>query len=129
MTFRAGGVPAAGPGAGDVCQVVRVDAGKVQRLGPAVEATRGVAALFKALADETRVRIAYALSQAELCVCELAALAGTSIATASHHLRVLRQAGLVRHRREGKFVYYALDDEHVVRLLGNALDHFREGGR
>lgn len=123
------GTPPEGTGAGDVRDAVRVDAEKVARLRPAVEGTRGVAALFKALADDTRARIAYALSQEELCVCDLASLAGTSVATASHHLRVLRQTGLVRHRREGKFVYYALDDEHVVRILRDALEHFREGRR
>ncbi len=116
-------------GARDVCDVVRIDAEKVERLRPAVEATRGVAGLFKALADDTRARIAYALSQEELCVCDLASLLRVSLATASHHLRVLRQTGLVRYRREGKFVYYALDDDHVVRILRDALDHFREGGR
>lgn len=123
------GTPPEAAGARDVCDVVRVDAEKVARLRPAVEGTRGVAALFKALADDTRARIAYALSQEELCVCDLASLAGISVATASHHLRVLRQMGLVRHRREGKFVLYALDDEHVVRILRDALDHFREGRR
>lgn len=129
MIRSAKGTPPEGTGARDVCEVIRADAAKVDRLRPAVEGTRGVAALFKALADDTRVRIAYALSQEELCVCDLASLARISVATASHHLRVLRQMGLVRHRREGKFVYYALDDAHVVHLLRNALDHFREGRR
>ena len=111
----------------DVCEILRADREKVSRLKPAVDAARGLAALFKALADDTRARIAYALTKEELCVCDLAALTGTSVATASHHLRVLRQTGLVRHRREGKFVYYAVDDDHVARILENALDHFREG--
>ncbi len=113
----------------DVCEILSADREKVSRLRPAVDGARGVAALFKALADDTRARIAYVLTKEELCVCDVAALTGTSIATASHHLRVLRQMGLVRHRRVGKFVYYALDDDHVVRILENALDHFREGRR
>lgn len=110
----------------DVCDAVCVNTERVRRLKPEVHVTRGVAALFKALADDTRAKIVYALVREELCVCDVAGLVGTSIATASHHLRVLRQTGLVRYRREGKFVYYALDDEHVVEILRNALDHVRE---
>ncbi len=112
-----------------VCEVFGVNPATVERLRPAVAGTRGLADLFKALADDTRAKIAWALSQEELCVCDIAGLLGVSVATASHHLRVLRQMGLVRYRRAGKFVYYALDDDHVVRLLENAMEHLREGDR
>lgn len=109
-----------------VCEEFSVDAAKVERLRRELAAARGLAELFKALADETRARIAYALAREELCVCDIAGLLGVSVATASHHLRVLRQMGLVRYRRAGKFVYYALDDDHVARLLENAMEHLKE---
>lgn len=86
----------------------------------------GLALLFKALADDTRVCIAYALTQRELCVHEVARLLGVSAATASHHLRLLHNLGLARYRRDGKHVYYSLDDNHVTTLIEAALEHFLE---
>ncbi|MGC9529979.1 MAG: ArsR/SmtB family transcription factor [Candidatus Bipolaricaulaceae bacterium] len=82
-----------------------------------------MAETFRVLADPTRVRMLYFLSRAELCVHDLAQLLGVSQPAASHHLRILRMQGLVRTRRQGKAVYYALDDRHVVELFRCALDH------
>ncbi len=83
--------------------------------------------LLKALADPTRMRLLLALRAAgELCVCDLALLAGVSVSAVSHQLRLLRQARLVAFRREGKQVYYRLADEHVERLLDGALEHAAE---
>lgn len=121
---RPGPTPPAGD---DVCEVFCFDAGKVSRLQGEVGRTRGLARLFKALADDTRIKIAYALTREELCVCDVARIIGASVATASHHLRLLRDMGLVKYRRQGKLVFYSLDDEHVVRLIQDAFDHFREG--
>lgn len=87
----------------------------------------GLAELFRALGDLTRVRLLAALAESELCVCDLAELAGLSSSAVSHQLRLLRMARLVRCRKEGKNVYYALDDDHVRRLLAQGLDHVREG--
>jgi len=87
-----------------------------------------LAELFKALGDYTRVRILYALSESELCVCALADVLDMSQSAISHQLRLLRAARLVRYRKEGKNVYYALDDDHVANLLKQGLDHIREEG-
>ncbi|NOZ59288.1 MAG: winged helix-turn-helix transcriptional regulator [Euryarchaeota archaeon] len=88
--------------------------------------TSRVADIFKILGDPTRVRILHALSLRELCVCDLSALLGMSQSAVSHQLRLLRSAGLVRYRREGKVVYYSLADEHIVKLLEMGVEHARE---
>jgi DNA-binding transcriptional ArsR family regulator len=84
--------------------------------------------VFKALADPNRLKIAYALVQTEeLCVCDIAHLLSVSIATASHHLRLLRRMGLAKYRKEGKLVFYSLDDNHIKQLVEIALIHRKEG--
>lgn len=85
-----------------------------------------VASLFAVLGDQTRIRVLTALISGELCVCDLAAATGVNRSTVSHQLRVLRSHRLVRRRREGKVVYYALDDDHVVQLIEMASAHCRE---
>ncbi|MFZ5815270.1 MAG: ArsR/SmtB family transcription factor [Bacillota bacterium] len=110
----------------DTCEIFCYDAEKVERLRAEVAGTERLAQLFKALADETRVKIALALTREELCVCDVAHLTGTSVATASHHLRLLRNMGLAKHRKEGKLVFYSLDDHHVATILAQALAHARE---
>ena len=85
--------------------------------------TAQVAEIFKALADPTRVRILHALLHAELCVGDLAAVLEMSESAVSHQLRLLRGLRVVRARREGKLVFYALDDEHVTRLFQLSLEH------
>src|SRR5829696_695832 len=82
-----------------------------------------LAETFKALADPTRVRMLHALSHAELCVGDLAAVLEMTESAVSHQLRLLRGLRVVRARREGKQVYYALDDEHVTRLFQLSLEH------
>lgn len=90
---------------------------------PAPRTVEGLAELFTALGDPSRLRIVAALSSHELCVCDLAAAVGQTESAVSHHLRQLRILGLVRSRRDGRLVYYALDDDHVAILYGQALDH------
>lgn len=85
-----------------------------------------LAELFKALGDYTRSRILFALSVNELCVCALAEVLDMSQSAISHQLRLLRAARLVKYRKEGKNVYYALDDNHVRNLIIQGLDHIRE---
>ncbi len=85
--------------------------------------TEELAAIFKAMSDPTRVRILHALSHAELCVSDLSAVLGMKEPAVSHQLRLLRSLRVVRARREGKLVYYTLDDEHVARLFQLSLEH------
>ncbi len=91
------------------------------------ERTGGALAdIFKVLGDLTRVRILDALAQSELCVCDLAALVGQSESAVSHQLRLLRSMRVVRSRRAGRMVFYALDDEHVMGLFEQGLRHVEE---
>ena len=94
---------------------------------PDAAGVQGASALLKAVADPTRLRMLCALTAAELCVHDLALVAGISESAASHQLGVLRAHRLVSPRKEGRTVYYRLADLHVTRLLGNALEHAREG--
>lgn len=113
----------------DVCQVTCVDTAKVKRVQESVskQNTMAVSQLFKALSDDTRVKIVYALStEDELCVCDVANIIGSSTATASHHLRLLRNMGLAKYRKEGKLVFYSLDDDHVKQLINIAFTHQQE---
>lgn len=86
----------------------------------------GLSELFKVLGDETRSRIVYLLSLRELCVCDIAEIMEMSLPAVSHHLRLLKLMRLVRYRREGKNVYYSLDDDHVLGLMRLAQEHFQE---
>lgn len=85
-----------------------------------------LAATFKVLGDPTRVRILLALASAELCVCDLAELSALSVSAVSHQLRLLRNHRLVRPRRDGKMMYYSLDDDHVRSLFEEGLRHVKE---
>jgi ArsR family transcriptional regulator len=84
---------------------------------------------FRVLGDPTRVRILDALSHGELCVSDIATLVGISESAASHQLRLLRGMRLVRPRRAGRLVYYAVDDQHILELLHQAMTHVQEAGR
>ncbi|MGD6877652.1 ArsR/SmtB family transcription factor [Bacillus infantis] len=109
----------------DICEVKCVDEVKVKRIKKSIEKenTQAVAQIFKALSDDTRVKIALSLChEQELCVCDVANIVGSTTATASHHLRLLRNLGLAKYRKEGKLVYYSLDDEHVKQLIRIAFE-------
>ncbi len=90
------------------------------------DAGAALADTFKVLGDLTRVRILDALAQSELCVCDLADLVGLSESAVSHQLRLLRSMRVVRARRAGRMVFYALDDEHVIALFDQGLRHIEE---
>ncbi|MBS4190457.1 winged helix-turn-helix transcriptional regulator [Bacillus sp. FJAT-49705] len=112
----------------DTCETFCFDEEKVNRVQKRIEEISGVELLFKALSDSTRIKIAYALTiEEELCVCDVANIIGSSTATASHHLRLLRDMGLAKHRKEGKLVFYSLADDHVHQLVSIALIHSKEG--
>jgi ArsR family transcriptional regulator, lead/cadmium/zinc/bismuth-responsive transcriptional repressor len=113
----------------DVCQVNCIDQGKVDRVATQLneQNTFEAAKMFKALADETRVKIAYALYvEKELCVCDVASIVDSSTATASHHLRLLKNLGLAKYRKEGKLVFYSLVDDHVKQLIHIVFEHQKE---
>lgn len=82
--------------------------------------------IFKALSDQGRMKIVIALTQCELCVCDLAVICELSESAVSHQLRLLRNLKIVRNRREGKIVYYHLDDHHVNLLVTQSLAHVKE---
>jgi ArsR family transcriptional regulator len=113
-----------------VDEVVITDAAVVRRAHdealPA-DVASSLAAIFAALGEPTRLRIVHALSVGELCVGDLAAVLGMAVPAVSQHLRVLRDLRIVRNRRVGKMVYYALDDAHVADLFAVALAHVRGG--
>ncbi|MCM3670273.1 metalloregulator ArsR/SmtB family transcription factor [Mesobacillus maritimus] len=113
----------------DTCDIYCYDEPKVKRIKGELEKEdiTSVAQLFKALADENRAKISYALCQDdELCVCDVANIIGSSVATASHHLRTLHKQGIVKYRKEGKLAFYSLDDEHIKQLIVIALTHKKE---
>jgi len=85
-----------------------------------------LAETFKILGDSTRVRILDALAREEVSVCDLAALLGVSQSAVSHQLRLLRGMRLVKSRRDGKHIYYVADDQHIVRLFEQGLEHVQE---
>jgi ArsR family transcriptional regulator len=85
-----------------------------------------LAETFKVLGDGTRVRMLDVLSRSELCVQDLAGLLGLTQSAVSHQLRLLRSMRLVRTRRDGRLVFYALDDDHIVKLFEQGLEHVEE---
>jgi ArsR family transcriptional regulator, lead/cadmium/zinc/bismuth-responsive transcriptional repressor len=110
----------------DMCEETIVDEDRVRMVMPKIvdglTATR-LAETFKALGDPTRVRIVSALSQAELCVCDLSASLGMSQSAISHQLRLLRSLRLVKASKRGRMVYYSLDDDHIDGLFRRGMEH------
>lgn len=99
---------------------------EIQQQMPPDEILYDLADLFKVFSDMTRIRILYALSCQELCVYDIAAVVGMSQSAISHQLRVLKQAKLVKYRREGKTVFYSLADNHIHTILNQGLEHVQE---
>ncbi|MDN5294268.1 MAG: ArsR family transcriptional regulator, lead/cadmium/zinc/bismuth-responsive transcriptional [Eubacteriales bacterium] len=113
----------------DVCEIECIHSNRVAQVRAAKlseEEVENLAALFKAMGDPTRLQIIDVLSHGELCVCDIAALLGKTVSAVSHQLRYLRTMKLVRYRREGKIVYYSLDDDHIFALYRQGLEHVRE---
>jgi len=100
---------------------------RVDYLREKVLEVAGLSEIFKVLGDETRTKVLFLLAQQELCVCDLAAVLEMSLPAVSHHLRLLKALRLVKYRRDGKMVYYSLDDEHILNLIREAQAHFAEG--
>lgn len=107
----------------DACAAHDWDPSALAELKSRLAGLQRAADLFKALSDASRTGLALALSGRELCVCELASLLSLSVPSTSYHLRILRQERLVRARREGRRVFYTLDDEHVAAIVTQAAAH------
>ncbi len=98
---------------------------KVKRHMLGTKEISGMAETFKVLADPTRIKILHALKCSELCVCDLAVALNMNTSAISHQLRVLKGARLVKNRREGKYIYYSLDDQHVEVLFAETKEHIQ----
>ena len=99
---------------------------KVNREMPEEEILYDLAELFKIFGDTTRIKILYVLFEAEMCVCDIAQLLNMNQSAISHQLRVLKQAQLVKYRREGKTIFYSLADGHVRTILDQGMEHVAE---
>ncbi|HOA41871.1 MAG TPA: metalloregulator ArsR/SmtB family transcription factor [Bacillota bacterium] len=109
------------------CNVIHEDVvAKVREKMPEEEILYDLAELFKVFGDSTRIKILWALDEDEMCVCDIAYLLNMTQSAISHQLRVLKQAHLVKSRREGKVVYYSLADDHVKLILDQGLIHTTE---
>lgn len=96
------------------------------RLPDDVELT-DLAEFFRIFGDSTRIRLLYGLYESEMCVCDLAELLSMSQSAISHQLAILRANKLVKYRRDGKTVFYALDDDHIFSILAQGMEHIKEG--
>ncbi len=99
---------------------------RVTEVMPADEELQNLAEFFRVFADSTRIRILCALSQSELCVCDIASLLGMGQSAISHQLRILKQMRLVKFRRDGKSVLYSLADSHIETILAQGMEHIGE---
>ncbi|MBX7153219.1 metalloregulator ArsR/SmtB family transcription factor [bacterium] len=113
----------------DICEADFFDAKKIRALQKrmkTVEELHELAEVFKVLSDPTRLKIVLALTEYELCVCDLANYLNVTKSAVSHQLRLLRTMRLVKFRRDGKMTYYSLDDHHITSLLKQATEHIEE---
>jgi ArsR family transcriptional regulator len=109
------------------CDVIHADVvEEVSRHMPDEEQLYDLADFFKMFGDSTRLKILWALDQQEICVCDLAVLLNMTKSAISHQLKTLRQIKLVKFRREGKTVFYSLQDEHVKNIIEVGLEHINE---
>jgi len=99
---------------------------KVKKSIPQEETLYDLAELFKVFGDSTRIKILCVLFESEMCVCDIAALLNMTQSAISHQLRVLKNARLVKYRKEGKVVFYSLDDQHVKQIFDQGLIHIKE---
>lgn len=113
----------------DICEVNVIHeniVNNVKKVMPEDDLIYDLAEFFKVFADSTRMKILYALMKEELCVCDIAAIVGTTQSAISHQLRILKQSKLVKYKKEGKVVYYSLDDEHISQIVKKGCEHIEE---
>ena len=111
------------------CELVHVHEEIVEKVRsnmPDEETLYDLADLFRIFADSTRIKILYLLFESEMCVCDIAQLLGMTQSAISHQLRALKQAKLVKNRREGKTVFYSLADDHVRAIVDQGMEHVQE---
>lgn len=114
----------------DRCEIRSVDQEKVAEAKRRLlddEVYTHLAETFAALADSNRAKIIYSLIEQELCVCDIACVIGISESAVSQHLRILRSLRLVKQRKEGRMMYYSLNDDHIRTLLDVCLEHAQHG--
>lgn len=112
-----------------MCEIMTIHkdmVNKVKNSIPEDELIYDLAEFFKVFADSTRMKIIYALMEGELCVCDIATVVGTTQSAISHQLRILKQSKLVKYRKDGKVVYYSLDDEHIAEIVKKGREHIEE---
>ncbi len=112
-----------------ICEITTIHEDVIQKVKenmPEEDVLYSLGEFFKILGDGTRIKILNALFYSEMCVCDIAALLGMTQSAISHQLRVLKQGRLVKHRKEGKSVYYSLDDEHIKHIIEQGLTHIKE---
>ena len=113
----------------EVCSrsIIHVDiVCKAEKSLPSHEILFDVADFFKIFGDSTRIKILWSLFFSEMCVCDMCAVLRMEQSAVSHQLRILKQSRLVKYRRDGKVVYYSLDDDHVKAIKNQALEHVKE---
>lgn len=111
----------------DLCDSFCPSGESIEDLKDKVLEVAGLSEIFKVLGDETRTKILYLLAHKKLCVCDIAAILEMSLPAVSHHLRLLKALRLVKYDRDGKMVFYSLDDEHILNMIRQAQEHFAEG--
>jgi len=112
----------------DICSVKCINEKKVKKTLktiPQLEDISQMADIFKALSDPSRLKIVLTLLNQEHCVCDIAVICNQTDSAISHQLRILRALKIVKNRREGKIIYYSIDDDHVVSLINMSLSHVR----
>ncbi len=115
----------------DLCEVDCIHEGVVLQVKQNMlpdETLHEIGDFFKVFGDSTRLKILFALGEQEMCVCDLTAALEMTQSAVSHQLRVLRQSRLVKYRKDGKIVYYSLDDDHVVSILRQGVSHIGHRG-
>lgn len=113
----------------DVCEVFCFNREKVDRIKKGIlpeEKLNALVEIFKAVSDNTRVKILLALKDGELCVCDISHVLGLSLSAVSHQLRILRSLGLVKYKGSGKMVFYSLTDGHIIKLIEEGVKHIKK---
>ena len=112
-----------------ICEITWIDKQKISNVKKKMKSEltiKRLSEVFKVLGDTTRVKIISALLVQELCVCEISKLLETTKSAISHQLKMLRNMRLVKYRKEGKMVFYSLDDNHITNLFAEGLKHVEE---